>query len=104
MTDSDNLCDCNHGKHDHIIVHKNMTLLAYLERGIFLTRQLEHGMCKKCTCPKYYPLRLFKSKRTMKYQARPRDMLDECEKRCRRCGTLFARHSERSHPFQDTPN
>lgn len=78
-----------------------MTFLAYLERGIFLTRQLDHGMCKKCTCPKYAPPKLFRSNKNMEYQARPMDMLEDSEKRCTRCGTLFERHSEVNHPFKD---
>ncbi len=103
MADSEKRCDCTHTRNDHIIVHKDMTLLAYLDRGIFLTRQLDHGMCKKCTCPKYEPPRLFRSKRNMEYQVRPMDMLDDSEQRCRRCGILLERHSEVNHPFQDQP-
>ena len=97
---SDKLCDCTHSRVDHIIVHKKMTILTYLERGIFLTRQLDHGMCKKCTCPKYEPPRFLRSKRDIVYRVRPKDMLEDSENRCKRCGTLFERHSEISHPFQ----
>jgi hypothetical protein len=64
---------------------------------------LDNGMCKKCTCPKYEPPRLFRSKRNLDYQARPMDMLEESEKRCLKCGTLFENHSEIKHPFQDKP-
>ena len=100
MIDSDRKCDCTHAKVDHIIIPKKMTKLAYLERGIFLTRQLDYGMCKKCTCPKYEPPRFLKSKRDIEYQSRPMDMLEDSENRCKRCGTLFERHSEINHPFQ----
>ena len=100
MTNYEKICDCTHTRVDHIIIHKKMTLLAYLERGIFLTRQLEHGMCKKCTCPKYEPPRFLRSKRDMVYRSRPKDMLEDSENRCKRCVTLFERHSEINHPFQ----
>ena len=103
MVESDKKCNCTHARYDHIIIQKKMSLLAYLERGIFLTRQLDNGMCKKCTCPKYDPPRLFRSKRNSKYQVRPKDMLKKYKKRCKRCGILLERHSEMSHPFQDNP-
>jgi len=93
-------CDCTHFKYDHIIIHKKMTKWAYLDKGIFLTHQLDHGKCKKCTCPKYEPPKLFRSKRNMEYQSISLDVTDT-EKRCQKCGTLFELHSEINHPFQD---
>ena len=97
----DKKCDCTHSRYDHIIVHKKMTKLAYLDKGIFLTHQLDHGKCKKCTCPKFEPPRLYRSKRNMEYHSIPMDVIEDSEKRCRKCGTLFERHSEINHPFQD---
>ena len=100
MNNSEKDCECGHSKHDHAIIQKSMTKLAVLERGFFIPMQLESGICKKCTCPKYYPPKLFRSKREIMYRAKPMGVLDD-EKRCKRCGTLFERHSGLEHPFRD---
>ena len=99
--ESEKNCDCGHTKHDHEIIQKSMTKLAILDRGFFIPMQLGHGMCKKCTCHEYYPPRLFRSKRNVEYHVKPTCVLEDSEKRCRRCGTLFERHSEINHPFHN---
>ena len=101
-SDEGKYCDCGHARFEHVLIQKSMTKLAVLDRGFFVPMQLDHGMCKKCTCPKYYPPSLFKSKRNIEYHAKPLDALEDSEKRCRRCGVLFERHSEINHPFQES--
>lgn len=99
--DSGKKCDCGHAKHDHVMIQKSMTKLVILEKGFFVPMQMGHGACKKCTCPEYHPPRMFRAKRDIVYRAKPADLLDDAENRCKRCGTLFERHSEIDHPFQD---
>ena len=99
-SDSGKNCECGHTQQDHAIIQKSMTKLAVLERGFFIPTQLDNGMCKKCTCPKYYPPRLFRKKREIEYRAKPMNVLDDSENRCTRCGTLFDNHSTMNHAFQ----
>ena len=94
-------CECGHFRNEHIWIQKSVTKLAFLGEGFFRVPQEARGECKKCSCPVYYPPKLFRAKRDIEYRLRPKNFDDPPEKRCTRCGRLLSNHKDVNHSFQN---
>ena len=94
-------CECSHFKNEHLWEQKSVTKLGFLGEGFFRVPQEGRGLCRKCTCPKYLPSKLLRSKRKIDYTSRIKPIDVESEERRSRCGRLLSNHQgDVGHLFQ----
>ncbi len=73
IEDNGKKCECGHFRNEHLWVQKAVTKLGFLGEGFFRVPQEGRGLCKKCSCPEYYPPKLFRSKREIEYRVRSKN-------------------------------
>jgi len=69
-------------------------------KGIFHPHAIRQWNVQEMHLPKILSSKIVWEKREIEYRTKPMNVLDD-EKRCKICGTLFERHSEMNHSFQD---